>query len=65
MDKIDVNGDDAHPLYQWLRSETGGKDIKWNFGKFLVGKDGQVIKRYPSSAEPEALKADVESALHA
>ena len=63
MDKIDVNGPDAHPLYEWLRSETTGKDIKWNFGKFLVGKDGQVIKRYPSSAEPEALKADIEAAL--
>ncbi|GAA2133035.1 glutathione peroxidase [Nocardioides bigeumensis] len=64
--KIDVNGDDAHPLFQWLRSEkTGvlGDKIKWNFAKFLVGRDGQVIKRYAPTTEPAKLAGDVEAAL--
>ena len=67
MAKIDVNGDKAHPLYQWLVKEAPGilgtKAIKWNFTKFLVGKDGQVIKRYAPSDEPAALKKDIEKAL--
>jgi glutathione peroxidase len=64
--KIDVNGGNAHPLYQWLRSEKGGvlgNRIKWNFTKFLVGRDGRVIKRYGSTTTPKALAADVEAAL--
>lgn len=66
FDKIDVNGDDAHPLYRWLRSEKGGvlgDAIKWNFTKFLVGRDGQVIKRYGSTTKPEKISGDIEAAL--
>jgi glutathione peroxidase len=63
--KIDVNGDDAHPLYKWLRTEDGalGEDIEWNFTKFLVGRDGHVIKRYAPTVEPETLAEDIENAL--
>ena len=66
FEKVDVNGDAAHPLYQWLRSEKGGmlgSAIKWNFTKFLIGKDGQVIKRYSPTTEPEKLIPDIEDAL--
>ena len=66
MSKIDVNGDDAHPLYKWLRGEKGGvlgNKIKWNFTKFLIGKDGQVIDRYASVTKPEKLTGDIEKAL--
>ena len=69
MAKVDVNGDKAHPLYQWLVKEAPGilgtKAIKWNFTKFLVGKDGRVIKRYAPSDEPAALKKDIEKVLAA
>ena len=69
MAKVDVNGAQAHPLYQWLCSEApgllGSKSIKWNFTKFLVGKDGQVIKRYAPTDTPESLKKDIEAALAA
>ena len=64
--KVDVNGEDAHPLFQWLRTEQGGllgDAIKWNFTKFLVGKDGQVLKRYGSTTKPEKIAADIEKAL--
>ena len=66
FDKIDVNGDNAHPLYQWLRTEKGGllgDAIKWNFTKFLIGRDGQVIKRYAPTTDPEKLSGDIEKAL--
>jgi glutathione peroxidase len=67
MSKIEVNGDAAHPLYQWLTAEApgllGSKAIKWNFTKFLVGKDGRVIKRYAPQDAPEKLAADIEAAL--
>jgi glutathione peroxidase len=66
FDKIEVNGDDTHPLYQWLKTEKGGilgDAIKWNFTKFLVGRDGQVIKRYSPTTEPEKLADDIEDAL--
>ena len=67
MSKIDVNGADAHPLYQWLTAEApgllGSKAIKWNFTKFLVGKDGRVIKRYAPHDAPEKLAKDIEEAL--
>ena len=67
MAKVDVNGAQAHPLYQWLSSEApgllGSKSIKWNFTKFLVGKDGQVLKRYAPTDTPESLKKDIEVAL--
>lgn len=69
MAKIDVNGADAHPLYQWLAAEApgllGSKSIKWNFTKFLVGKDGQVRKRYAPTDKPESLAKDIEAALAA
>jgi len=68
FDKIEVNGDNAHPLYQWLRTEKGGllgSAIKWNFTKFLVGKDGTVIKRYAPTTDPEKISGDVEKALAA
>ena len=69
MSKIDVNGSAAHPLYQWLSAEApgllGSKSIKWNFTKFLVGKDGQVIKRYAPTDKPADLAKDVEAALAA
>ena len=64
--KIDVNGDDAHPLYKWLRQEKGGllgSKIKWNFTKFLIGRDGEVIKRYAPTTKPDALGGDIEKAL--
>jgi glutathione peroxidase len=64
--KIEVNGSDAHPLYRWLRSQQGGvlgDRIKWNFTKFLVGRDGQVIKRYAPATKPEKIAADIEAAL--
>ena len=68
MSKIEVNGDDAHPLYQWLRKEKsgllGGK-IKWNFTKYLVGKDGQVVDRYAPTTKPEKISGDIEKALRA
>jgi glutathione peroxidase len=67
MAKIDVNGSDAHPLYQWLSAEAPGllgtKAIKWNFTKFLVGKDGQVLKRYAPTDAPKSMADDIEAAL--
>ena len=67
MAKIDVNGSDAHPLYQWLAIEApgllGSKSIKWNFTKFLVGRDGQVIKRYAPTDTPQSMAKDIEALL--
>ena len=67
MAKIDVNGTSADPLFQWLTKEApgllGSTAIKWNFTKFLVGKDGQVIKRYAPNDEPKKLAKDIEAAL--
>ena len=69
MAKVDVNGASATPLYQWLTAEApgllGSKAIKWNFTKFLVGKDGQVIKRYAPTDTPASLARDIEAALAA
>ena len=69
MSKIDVNGPAAHPLYKWLSAEApgllGSKAIKWNFTKFLVGKDGQVIKRYAPLDKPADMAKDIEAALAA
>ena len=65
--KVDVNGATAHPLWKWLKDEKGGflgiDAIKWNFSKFLVGRDGRVLKRYAPTEKPEALAADIEAAL--
>lgn len=67
MEKVEVNGDGAHPLYKWLKSEKGGflgsSKIKWNFTKFLIGRDGQVVKRYGSTTKPETIAADIEKLL--
>jgi glutathione peroxidase len=69
MAKVDVNGARAHPLWKWLTAEApgllGSKAIKWNFTKFLVGKDGRVLKRYAPTDKPEALRKDIEQALAA
>ena len=69
MAKIDVNGAQAAPLYQWLSQEApgllGSKAIKWNFTKFLVGRDGRVIRRYAPMDTPAKLSADIEAALAA
>ena len=67
MSKIKVNGGDAHPLWRWLKGEKPGllgtQAIKWNFTKFLVGRDGQVIKRYAPTDAPASLRQDIEKAL--
>jgi glutathione peroxidase len=66
--KVDVNGGAAHPLYQWLRSEKGGivgDKIRWNFTKFLIGRDGNVVDRYASVTKPEKLEGDIEKVLTA
>ncbi len=69
MEKIDVNGAGAHPLFQWLTAEApgllGSKAIKWNFTKFLIGKDGAVIKRYAPTDTPAGMAKDIEAALAA
>jgi glutathione peroxidase len=69
MEKIEVNGKDTHPLFQWLKQQApgllGSEGIKWNFTKFLVGRDGQVIKRFASLDKPASLAADIEQALSA
>ena len=69
MEKIKVNGDGAHPLYQWLTAEApgilGSKAIKWNFTKFLVGKDGRVLQRYAPQDAPPKIAKDIEAALSA
>lgn len=69
MAKVDVNGSEAHPLWKWLTAEApgllGSKAVKWNFTKFLVGRDGAVVKRYAPTDTPASLKADIERALGA
>lgn len=69
MAKVDVNGANAHPLWAWLKAAAPGvlgtEAIKWNFTKFLVGKDGKVLKRYAPNDTPESLKKDIEAALAA
>ena len=65
--KIDVNGSDAHPLYKWLRTAEGRRcsatKIKWNFTKFLIDPDGNVVKRYASTTKPEKIAGDIEKVL--
>ncbi len=65
--KIDVNGDNADPLYKYLKHEQSGflwtESIKWNFTKFLVDRNGNVVKRYGSSTKPESIKEDIEALL--
>lgn len=65
--KIDVNGDNTHPLFDFLKTQApgllGSKSIKWNFTKFLVNKEGKVIKRYAPSTKPEDIEADIKKLL--
>lgn len=69
MAKVHVNGEHADPLFQWLKAEApgllGSQAIKWNFTKFLVGRDGQVIRRYAPQDTPAKLATDIEAALGA
>ena len=63
FNKIDVNGQDADPFYEFLKNERPGimgtKNIKWNFSKFLVNKNGEVVKRYGPTTKPEAIESDI------
>jgi glutathione peroxidase len=65
--KIDVNGPDTHPVYAYLKAAEpglfGSAGIKWNFTKFLVAKDGRVVKRYAPTTKPDAIEADIEAQL--
>jgi glutathione peroxidase len=64
--KIDVNGGDAHPLYQFLKSERSGllgSSIKWNFTKFLVDRSGRVVARHAPTTTPQGLKKEIEALL--
>jgi glutathione peroxidase-family protein len=67
LGKVDVNGDGADPVWQWLKKEKPGlmglQRVKWNFEKFLVNKDGKVIGRWASTTKPEALKAPIEAEI--
>jgi glutathione peroxidase len=67
MGKIDVNGAEAAPLYDWMKSEApglmGSKSVKWNFTKFLIGRDGTVVRRYAPTDKPESLAKDIEKLL--
>ena len=69
MEKVEVNGSGAHPLFQWLTKAAPGilgtESIKWNFTKFLIGHNGQVIKRYAPTDKPESLRTDIEAAMQA
>ena len=68
MAKVDVNGPNAHALWQWLKKEAPGllgDAVKWNFTKFLVGRDGRVLQRFAPNTAPAAIRADVEAALAA
>lgn len=67
MGKVDVNGDDAAPIWTWLKREApgllGSKSVKWNFTKFLIGRDGKVVRRYAPTDKPERLEKDIEALL--
>ena len=67
FDKIDVNGDRTHPLFRWLKAQKAGllglEMIKWNFTKFLIGRDGRVIRRYAPTDTPERIDRDLDAAL--
>ncbi|WP_027016994.1 glutathione peroxidase [Comamonas composti] len=67
MAKVAVKGKDAHPLYRWLTAQAPGilgtRAIKWNFTKFLTGRDGQVMRRYAPQSKPGNIAADIEKAL--
>ena len=65
--KIEVNGDGTHPLFRFLKREAkglmGSEKVKWNFTKFLVNRDGQVVRRYAPTAKPADIRADIEKLL--
>lgn len=64
--KIEVHGEGAHPLFAWLQGEHDGlpvREIRWNFNKYLVGRDGRVLGYYPSTVEPASIAPDIEAAL--
>lgn len=65
--KIDVNGANSHPLWKWMKQQKSGLlgigAIKWNFSKFLIGRDGQVLERYAPTDKPESLSGDIKRAL--
>jgi glutathione peroxidase len=64
--KIEVNGEGANPLYTWLKAETpgsDGRDVEWNFAKFLVGRDGRPIRRFGAKDLPEDIAPEIEAAL--
>lgn len=67
MKKVDVNGADASPLFDWMKAEApgllGSKAIKWNFTKFLIDREGNVVRRYASADRPEAIAKDIEKLL--
>jgi len=67
MQKVDVNGDGASPLYDWMKKEApglmGSKAIKWNFTKFLIDREGKVVRRYAPNDKPEAIAKDIEKLL--
>jgi glutathione peroxidase len=67
FNKIDVNGDNSHPLFSYLKQQApgllGSKSIKWNFTKFLVNREGEVVKRYAPLTKPEAIASDIEKLL--
>lgn len=65
-EKITVNGPGSAPLFQWLKQEKGGlltNDIKWNFTKFLLNREGEVVRRYPPTTEPQSIAKDIEKLL--
>ena len=67
FEKIDVKGENTHPIYKYLKSEAKGllsKEIKWNFTKFLIDRDGNVVKRYASTVSPLKIKSDIDSLLN-
>ncbi len=67
MEKVDVNGADADPLFDWLKKEApglmGSKRIKWNFTKFLIDREGNVVKRYAPTDTPKSMRRDIEKLL--
>ena len=66
FDKIDVNGENAHPIYKYLRSQSKGvlgDKIKWNFTKFLIDSEGNVVKRYAPTTKPVKIKKDIEKLI--
>ena len=62
MEKVDVNGENEHPLYTWLKKQEGGfltDGIKWNFTKFLINRQGEVVDRYAPTTKPKALESEI------